>query len=33
MVEPPWKRFDAIEIVPWKAGMIKTENIGVEYKW
>jgi hypothetical protein len=33
MVEPPWKRFGAVTIVPWKVGMIKTELIGMEYRW
>jgi len=27
IAEPPWKRFGAVEIVPWKVGMIKTEKI------
>jgi hypothetical protein len=31
MVEPPWKRLGAVEIVPWKVGMIKTEKVGMEY--
>lgn len=31
MVEPPWKRFGAVKIVPEWVGMIKTELIGVEY--
>jgi len=33
IVEPPLKRLGAIEIVPWKVGMIKTEKVGVEYGW
>ena len=33
MEEPPWKRLGAVEIVPWKVGMIKAENIGMEYGW
>ena len=31
MVEPPWKRFGAVKIVPDKVKMIKTELIGTEY--
>ena len=33
MVEPPWKRLGAVEIVPWLVGMIKTELIGMKYGW
>jgi hypothetical protein len=33
MVEPPWKRLGAVEIVPWLVGMIKTEKVGMEYGW
>jgi hypothetical protein len=31
IVEPPWKRLGAVEIVPWKVGRIKTEKVGMEY--
>jgi len=30
ILEPTWKRLGAVEIVPWKLGMIKTELIGME---
>ena len=33
MVEPPWKRLGAVEIVPEWVVMIKTEKAGVEYGW
>jgi len=33
MVEPPWKRLGAVEIVPEWVVMIKTELILVEYGW
>jgi hypothetical protein len=33
MLEPPWKRFGAVEIVPELVGMIKTEKSGMEYGW
>ena len=33
MVEPHWKRFGAVEIVPEWVEMIKTELIGMEYGW
>ena len=33
MVEPHRKRLGAVEIVPWKVGMIKTEKVGMEYGW
>jgi hypothetical protein len=29
MVEPPWKRFGAMEIVPERMAMIKTEKRGI----
>jgi hypothetical protein len=31
MLEPPWKRFGAIKIVPEWVEMIKTEKIGMEW--
>ena len=33
MVEPPWKRFGAVKIVPDEVEMIKTEKIGMECRW
>ena len=33
IAEPPWKRLGAVEIVPWKVGMIKTEKVGMECGW
>ena len=33
IVGTPWKRIDAVTIVPRKIGMIKTELIGMEYGW
>ena len=33
MVEPPWKRFGAVKIVPEWVEMIKTEKVGMECGW
>ena len=33
MVEPPWKRFGAVKMMPWKVEMIKTEKVWMEYGW
>ena len=33
MVEPPWKRLGAVEIVPEWMAYIKTEKVGMEYGW
>ena len=33
MVEPSWKRFGAVKIVPEWVEMIKTEKVGMEYGW
>ena len=33
MVEPHWKRLGAVKMVPWLLGIIKTEKVGMEYRW
>jgi hypothetical protein len=33
MVEPPWKRLDAVKILPDEIEMINTEKDRMEYGW
>ena len=33
MIEPPWKSFGAVEIVPDWVAYIKAEQVGMEYGW